>query len=237
MKAIILAAGEGKRMRPLTDDTPKPLLKIAGKPFLDYIFEALPKEVGEVVLVVKYLGEKIKAHCGNEYFGRKIRYAEGSEKGNAYSLLAAREFVSPGERMMVIYGDELPSPEEIQACMRHEYSWLCYEVPEPQKSGIATVDASGRILEVIEKPEHPKSNLAAVGVMVANSKLSDYPPEQNKNGEYYLSSMMSQFCRDHHVVAVKTDMARPQFTTPDDLARLEEIFLKHQGDNKGTFSV
>ncbi|MEK9166111.1 MAG: sugar phosphate nucleotidyltransferase, partial [Patescibacteria group bacterium] len=59
MKAIILAAGEGRRMRPLTLTTPKPLLEIQGKAIIDYVFDALPEEVEEAVVVVKYLGEKI----------------------------------------------------------------------------------------------------------------------------------------------------------------------------------
>lgn len=220
-------------MLPLTLDTPKPLLKIAGKTFLDHIFGVLPTEVDEVILVIKHLGEKIRVHCGSEFYGKKIYYVEGSDKGNAYSLLAARKFVKPGERIMIIYGDELPIPEEVERCMDHEYSWLCYEVPVPEKSGIATVNDENRILEVIEKPERPQSNLAAAGLMVANAKIFDYPPEQNKNGEYYLSSMMSQFCRNHWVVAVRGGMLRPQFTTPEDLVHLEEMILRYQSKGGG----
>src|SRR3989344_2043782 len=101
MKAVILAAGEGVRMRPLTLDMPKPLLKIAGKSFIDRIFENFPDEITEVVLVVMYLADKIKEHCGESFHGRRIHYARGSEKGNAYSFLASKPFFDGNERMMI----------------------------------------------------------------------------------------------------------------------------------------
>lgn len=225
MKAIILAAGEGKRMRPLTLDTPKLLLKIAGKTFIDHIFENFPEEITEVVLVVKYLADKIKAHCGENFHGMRIHYVEGSDKGNAYSFLNARPLFQGDERMMIIYGDELPTKKEFAECLAEEYSWLCYQVPMPQKSGIATIDENGRILEVIEKPENPKSDWAATGLMVANASVFDYPPVQHKNGEYYLSSMMDRFCRDNAVKVVRGAPGRPQLTTPDDLALWERLYL------------
>ncbi len=226
MKAIILAAGEGVRMRPLTLENPKPLLRIAGKTFIDHIFENFPSEVTEVVLVVKYLADKIKAHCGDNFHGRKIHYVDGSDKGNAYSFLNAKPFFEGDERMMIIYGDELPTKKEFTDCMAHEYSWLCYQVPVPQKSGIATIDASGRILEVIEKPEHPKSDWAATGLMVANASVFNYAPIQHKNGEYYLTSMMDQFCHDNTMMVVRGAPGRPQLTTPEDLALWEKLYLE-----------
>ena len=119
MKAVILAAGEGKRMLPLTLTVPKPLLMINGKTVLDHIFEAFSPDITEVVIVVKYRGEKIKAYCKDVFHGKKIQYAEGSEKGNAYSLLAARPFVTRDERVMILYADEIPSRENMEKCLSH----------------------------------------------------------------------------------------------------------------------
>lgn len=220
MKAVILAAGRGTRMMPLTENTPKPLLRLRDKTLLDHIFDVLPSEVDEVIIVVKYLADKIKQHCGNFYKERKIYYAEGSDNGSAYSLLAVRSFIKEQERFLIIYGDELPSRDEIERCLNNSYAWLCYEVADPRLSGIATIADDGRILEVIEKPTNPKSHWAATGVMLANSDIFKYEPARNKNGEYYLSSLMSQFARDHRVTAVKTVIdvsARPHFTSPADI--------------------
>jgi NDP-sugar pyrophosphorylase family protein len=76
MQCVILAAGKGTRLRPLTDDIPKPLVLVAGKSLLEHIVAALPSAVDELIIVHGYLGEQIKAHCGEFYFGRKVTYVE-----------------------------------------------------------------------------------------------------------------------------------------------------------------
>ena len=184
MKAIVLAAGEGKRMLPLTLTLPKPLLLIGGKTVLDYIFGAFPEEITEAVMVVRYLGEKIKAHCGEVFHGRPVRYAEGSEKGNAFSFLAAKPYVDKNERVMVLYADEIPSAENMKKCLSHEYSWLCKETARPKAAGVVKLRADGTIEEIVEKSENPPSHLAAIGLMVLPGKVFYYEPVRNLNGEY-----------------------------------------------------
>lgn len=76
MRAVILAAGEGKRMRPLTEKIPKPMLQVLGRPLLEHIFDSLPDAVDEVILGIGYLGGQIKAHFGSSFGGCKIRYVE-----------------------------------------------------------------------------------------------------------------------------------------------------------------
>jgi NDP-sugar pyrophosphorylase family protein len=72
MQCVILAAGKGTRLRPLTDNLPKPLVKVAGKTLLDHIVSSLPSAVDELIIVTGYLEEQIKAHCGTEFYGRKV---------------------------------------------------------------------------------------------------------------------------------------------------------------------
>ena len=78
MKAIVLAAGEGRRMRPLTENIPKPLLQIQDRPLIEHIVERLPEEVDELIIVVGYLGEMIKQYCSDNFLGRPITYVEQS---------------------------------------------------------------------------------------------------------------------------------------------------------------
>ncbi len=108
MKAVILCGGIGERMRPLTLETPKPLLKIGGFAILDYIFENLKKnKISEVVLTVGYLKEKIINHYGSgEKLGIKIEYLKEEEKKNtAGSILPLKGKIN--EDFVVMMGDQL----------------------------------------------------------------------------------------------------------------------------------
>ncbi|MBI5412994.1 nucleotidyltransferase family protein [Candidatus Peregrinibacteria bacterium] len=220
MKAVILAAGVGKRMLPLTLKVPKSLLRINGRTVLDYIFEALPQEVDSVVIVVGYLKKKIQQHLGMKFQGRPIRYVvQNILDGSAKALFCCKDLFLPNERFLLIYGDELPTQKEVIDCAAKEFSWLCCPAENPHQSGIATIASDGKILEVIEKPKFPVSNMSAAGIMMINSDIFNYEPIQHPNGEYYLSSLMRQFIKEHDVYAVHSRM-RPAFISPDELEKI-----------------
>jgi UDP-N-acetylglucosamine diphosphorylase / glucose-1-phosphate thymidylyltransferase / UDP-N-acetylgalactosamine diphosphorylase / glucosamine-1-phosphate N-acetyltransferase / galactosamine-1-phosphate N-acetyltransferase len=126
MKAVILCAGKGERMMPLTANTPKPLLKVDGKPLIEYVLESLPKEIDEIIIVVKYLGDQIKKSVGRKYNGKKITYVTGSSKGNAYSFLNTKKHLKD-ERFLLIYGDETPNPLDVRNCLKKELSILTFK--------------------------------------------------------------------------------------------------------------
>ena len=203
-------------MRPLTLNTPKPLLIFADKTLLDHVFDSLPPEVDEALVVVKYLGDKVKSYLGSEYKGRKIKYVDGSEKGNASSFLACYPYLKNEGRFLVIHGDEPQRKEEIEECLRYPYSCVCAEFDESKLSGVATIGQDGRILEIVEKPEKPKSRFVAMGTMVVDKDIFKYKPIKHANGEFYFSSMMDQFSKDHHVQMV-SGRVRPRFDSLDDL--------------------
>jgi len=223
MKAIILAAGEGQRMRPLTLTTPKPLLKIKGKPIIEYLFEALPPEISEVIIVVKYLADQIKNYLGREFCGRKIIFVEGSDKGTAYSFLAARACIEADEEFLFIYGDELVNPADVNNCLQKGLSVLIFESQNPQANGIVSLRVDGAVEEIVEKPEQPKTNLAVDGIMVLNSSIFDYEPLANKKGEYYLTSLVNRFIKDHNVWPVRAVNFIGDITTPEDLERVAKL--------------
>lgn len=211
-------------MRPLTLTAPKPLLEVQGKKLIDYVFDALPPEIDEVIVSVKYLADKIKSYLGDSHKGRKIHYVEGSEKGNAVGLLNAREFFKEGERFFIFYGDEPQRREEIEECLAHKFAWVCSRVSDPRTSGVAITDVQRRILEVIEKPELPKSNWSAMGTILVNTDIFSYQPELHSSGEYHLSSMLNRFIKDHSVFMV-FGKPRPPFRSPGDINWNMEDFL------------
>src|SRR3989344_5163908 len=108
MKAVILAAGEGVRMRPLTLTQPKPMLKVRGQPLLEHIIRTLPVVVDELVIVVGYLQEQIRGYFG-DHFGRfRITYVEQKKQFGTYSALeSCREFLADGEYFLMLYADDL----------------------------------------------------------------------------------------------------------------------------------
>ena len=79
MQCVILAAGKGTRLRPLTEKCPKPLVEVGGKTLLDHIVGALPSAVDELIIVTGYKGEMIREYCGKEFYGRKVTYIHQEE--------------------------------------------------------------------------------------------------------------------------------------------------------------
>lgn len=222
MKAVILAAGEGKRMRPLTLNTPKPLLEVNGKRIIDYVLESFPPEIDKVIIVVKYLGRKIKRYIGKKTRGLEVKYVLGSDKGTAYSFMATKKYLV-NERFLLVYGDEVPDLHDVKNCLTHDLSILVFKSRNPSAHGIAYLRKDRTIKDIIEKPKNPKSNLAVDGVMVLNTDIFAYTRSNTHGGEYYLSSMVGSFVRDHKVFAVNSRGFIGDLTTPHDLIRVGKI--------------
>ena len=99
MKAIILAAGEGRRLRPFTETMPKVMLPVANKPVLEYVFDAVKNSgIDELIVVVGYKKERIMEHF-KDYEGIKITYVvQDRQLGTAHALLQAKRHVKNSER-------------------------------------------------------------------------------------------------------------------------------------------
>jgi glucose-1-phosphate thymidylyltransferase len=170
MKAVVLAAGEGTRLRPLTEDRPKGMVEIDGKPILTHCFEQLA-ELGadEFVVVVGYLKQEIISHFGDEFEGIPITYTHQREqKGLAHALLCAEEYIE--DDFMLMLGDNLfqANLDDVvrrQREDRADAAFLVEEVPweEASRYGVCVTNDYGEITEVVEKPEDPPSNLVMTG--------------------------------------------------------------------------
>lgn len=228
MKAIILAAGKGKRMLPITKTIPKPLIPVLGKPVLDRLFEAMPEEITDVMIVVLHLSQKIKNHCGKNFYRRNIFYAKGSEEGSAKSFLAAKDFVKNERRFLLLQGDELPYWKDIRRCLEFPSSTLCFEVEDPWNHGVAMLRKDNTIKSVIEKPKNPTSKLINDGVMVLTPKIFGCFPEIGPKGEFYFSGMFNQYIKKEKVIAVKAQYSWIGFSSPNDIALCEKILKRRR---------
>lgn len=217
MKAIILAAGRGRRMKSFTLKKPKPLLIVGGKTFLEHILDSLPSEVEKVIMVVGYKGDQIKKKFKDKYKSKKIQYVfQKTLDGTGPALLLAKPHFKKNERFLIFYGDELVRKKEVKDCLSHKFSWLCRYADIPEKSGVATLSSRDQIIKVTEKPKRPASNLVIAGIMVVDSDLFEYKPTKHWTGEYYLTSMMDRFIKNHFVHAV-AGIDNLYFTSPKDI--------------------
>lgn len=223
MKAVILAAGEGKRLRPLTFGKPKQLIEALGKPLIQYIWEALPDAVDEVVIVIGYRGQMIREFLGDEYMGKRVTYIEQPEPlGTAYALKLCRSHLEHEGRFFLIYGDDIQVRSSFEKCLAHDSALLASPVEDPRRFGVVVVDENGVISDIEEKPENPKTNLAVAGAYLLTPQIFDYDTEQLLNGEYYLTDMIAAYIKDRPVQMVESDLWIP-IGFPDDITRAEQL--------------
>ena len=170
MHLVILAAGEGSRMRPLTDTTPKPLIKICGKTIIEHNIEKIIPNFDSIFMIVKYKAEKFREYFGENYLGKPIQYiTQGEENGTGAAILALKGKIR--WEFVVVSGDDLYEENDIMNLTKCEwYATLCKQVEKPSDFGIFTTDSTGKATGIIEKPEDPTlGNLANIG----NHKFDD----------------------------------------------------------------
>ena len=210
MKAILVAAGEGKRMRPLTLETPKPMIRVLGKPLLHWIIESLPSEITELIIVVGYKGEQIKEYFGNRFEGRSVSYVwQEKPLGTGHALHLCKEFIQPGERFLFMFADDLHSAGAIKRLVQRGVGILAQEYEDPRPFGVLEVDAQDRVIGIEEKPKQPKSNLVAVGVYVFDSTFFKHPMPLSARGEYEYIEPLRAMLREMAVVVERTDFWHP----------------------------
>lgn len=185
MKAFLLAAGNGTRLRPLTDTVPKCLLPIQGKPLLGIWLDLCRAHgVGEVLINAHAHSAAVKKYAAENHRGLSIRvFEEKTLLGSAGTLRENREWAAGDSEFWILYGDVLTCANltrmlEIHHRLRQPATIGVYEVGNPTECGIVTPDANGIVSEFMEKPAHPRSNLAFAGLMIATPEIFEMiPPE------------------------------------------------------------
>jgi glucose-1-phosphate thymidylyltransferase len=203
MKAVILLAGLGTRLRPHTYSKPKPLVQVAGKPVLGHILDSLDGlEIDETIFVVGYLGEQIQTYVTNHYPKMRTRYVEQSEmRGQAHAIRLAKDFID--QPVLIIFGDTIWETDFTRLA-QVKYDGLIYtkEVADPRRFGVVLLK-NGFVTTFVEKPAKPISNLAVVGVYYFRDwrrlmNAIDTVIERNiqTQGEYFLADAMQLMIED-----------------------------------------
>jgi bifunctional UDP-N-acetylglucosamine pyrophosphorylase/glucosamine-1-phosphate N-acetyltransferase len=232
MKAIILAAGEGTRLRPLTSNTPKPLLLVAGKPFLTHVLEAL-KEAGvtEVAILVGWKANRIKEFYGDgSELGMSITYLEQKERlGTADAVRFAQRITD--EPFICLNGDVVVSGGDLISMRRlHEEKGVtvmgAVEVDDPSNFGVLETK-EGMLVKVIEKPSRPPSNLINAGMFVFTPEIFHAISHIGKSprGEYEVTDALSLLAEKDGVALHTLQTRWIDVGRPWDLLTANEIFM------------
>ncbi len=195
MKGLILAAGKGSRLYPVTHMIPKPLLPLANRVTMEYAFDKL-KEIGvtEIGIVVGENESAMREGLGDgSQFGVRLSFIRQPEpKGLAHAVSFAKDFVN-GESFVLYLGDAIYSESIAPYKEKFESSGcsnlnLVKPVPDPERFGVANVDGD-RIVKLVEKPKNPESNLAMAGLYFFDAKIWDIFPslQPSARGEYEIT--------------------------------------------------
>jgi glucose-1-phosphate thymidylyltransferase len=194
MKVIIPLAGKGTRLRPHTHITPKPMLKIAGKPVIDYVMEDLQAlgNVDEVIYITGHLKEKVEQYARAKYPFPSVFVEQKEQRGTADAVALARPYID--EPVMIIFVDTI-FDANFSVVKRTDADGIIWvkEVEDYQRFGVVVTDKEGNMTKIVEKPSTPISKRANIGLYyIRNWKLMlegiDWVLKQPPNkGEYYLT--------------------------------------------------
>lgn len=178
-KALLLAAGIGSRLRPLTEKTPKCLLPVCGKPILGWWLDRLERHgVEEVVVNTHYLADQVARYLDARRGGLRIHISEEPELLGSAGTLAANwdRLTAAAGPFLVCNADTLTDVDLSELLATHAaggqpMTLTVFESPEPSSCGIVELDERGVVVSFEEKPANPRSNLANGGVYVMTSQV------------------------------------------------------------------
>jgi glucose-1-phosphate thymidylyltransferase len=163
--AVVPVAGVGTRLRPHTHTLPKVLLHVAGKPILAHILDDLVRlGVREVVLIVGYMGELVRDYVDRHYRHLEVRYVEQEERLGLGHAVSLAEPYADDRPLLIILGDTIFEADLERVLSAGVSSIGVKPVEDPRRFGIVERDGGGRVTRMVEKPEHPSSNLAITGI-------------------------------------------------------------------------
>jgi bifunctional UDP-N-acetylglucosamine pyrophosphorylase/glucosamine-1-phosphate N-acetyltransferase len=206
MKAVVLAAGKGVRLWPLTENRSKHMIPVAGRPILEHVVSAIRSSgIRTIIMVAGYQDELIKKHLGDgRKWGVKIDYIRQSDiSGTASAISVTRELVDDGD-FLVVYGDLLVSAAAIKRVLEtyrrkgRKQTVGLVPVSRPESYGMAKTSGEW-LIDIIEKPqpsENP-SDLANTGIYVLSPTIFDHIRATNRSGrgEFEITDVISSLAR------------------------------------------
>jgi len=242
MKALVLTAGEGQRLRPLTTNRSKSMLMIAGRPVLQYIIDSLiENNIRDIVIVVGHGREDLIDHfqMGGD-LGVRIRYMiQHKQEGVEHAILTAKEEIESEEEFLLVNGDVLVEPQMVNRTMknhetmRSKVTMLVTLVSNPEQFGTVKIGPNGIVEKLVEKggPERYVSNYAVAGVSIFNTKILSLL-EKHKTMELAIEEFIKE---GNQVSATVWEKEWAEFTWPWDILNANKIVMDRMMKGKGTY--
>ncbi len=236
MECVLLAGGEGKRMRPLTLTRPKPMLPVAGKPILQINLEVITEFFKKIYVVVGYRKYVVMQHFGNKFNNAEIEYIEQKEQiGTANAISVLKEKIR--NKFIVMNGDIVVSENVIKNFVHftdenNTENALCLtKVENPSDYGVVEIDENNRIVVIEEKPKNPKSNLINAGIYMFDTKIFRLIENLGKSerAEYEITDAIKILIKNKEIYGyvIETNEFWMDVGKPWDLLTANEILLKN----------
>jgi bifunctional UDP-N-acetylglucosamine pyrophosphorylase/glucosamine-1-phosphate N-acetyltransferase len=213
MQAVVLAAGEGTRMRPLTVNTPKPMLPVADRPLVAHTADtAIEAGAEELIFVVGYEADAVREYFGESYRGVSVEFAVQEEQlGTADAVDAASEYLDGP--FAVLNGDNLYDEDSLTALFDAAPSIAAYRVADPSNYGVLSTDGD-TVTAIIEKPEDPPTELANAGAYAFPAEAREWlDVPMSDRGEREITDVVARAIEESTVTAVEVqrwlDVGRP----------------------------
>ena len=213
MDGIILAGGEGRRMRPLTLTTPKPLLALQNRPILEWSLLSLRGIVERVLIVVHYLKAQVADFMARQTLFADYALVEQLPRplGTGHALQCCRDCLQSDD-FLVINGDDLFSRSALGQLSRQRYGILAAHRLDYERYGVIVRNAVGDFQAIDEKPprgRYPAPAPCSIGAYKFRADVFDYALEKTARGEYEISDYMTAAARDHAVAVVDSPFWLP----------------------------
>ena len=234
MKGIVLAGGTATRLFPLTIVTNKHLLPIYDRPMIYYPIETLAgMGIREVMVIVggKSVGDVVELLADGAHFGLDLtyRYQRGA-LGIAHAIGLARDFVGD-EAFCCVLGDNILRGPSLADTARdfergpYDAGTLLFRVPDPERFGVAELDASGNVVGFEEKPQEPKSNLIPIGVYFLRPGAFDVIDQlaPSGRGEFEITDVLNHYIPDRRLFSRVYDGHWADAGTVPSLLRAAEL--------------